>query len=69
MKVQKTPVVRYPYASKVTVSRTKDGCWIIDRFPNRTTLPPVTFANWDEAQWTGTVWANEEHEARRNEEE
>lgn len=62
MKVYTTQVSRNPWAQEVTVSRTKNGRWIIDRVTSKTILPANTFTCWDHAEWTGNAWANEEFE-------
>lgn len=60
MKTYTSPVRRSPWAQRVTVSRTRDGRWLIDRVTHQSILPASTFSNWDHAEWTGNAWANEE---------
>lgn len=60
MKVYTTEVKRSVWAKKVTVSRTREGRWIIDREGRQTILPSWQFKSWDHAEWTGNAWANEE---------
>ena len=60
MKVYTTEVKRSPWAQSVTVSRTKEGRWVIDRVTSRTILPSWQFKSWDHAEWTGNAWANKE---------
>jgi len=59
MKVNTSEVKRSPWAKEVTVSRTQNGRWIIDRVTNKTILPAKTFACWQHAEWTGNAWANQ----------
>ncbi len=63
MKIYTSEVKRSPWAKSVTVSRTRDGRWIIDRgYSSITIVPAKTFSDWDHAEWTGNAWANEELE-------
>lgn len=62
MKIYTTPVERSVWAKNVTVSRTRNGRWIIDRVNHMSILPANTFSSWDHAEWTGNAWANEELE-------
>lgn len=64
-----TPVKRSPWAHEVTVSRTRSGRWVVDRVAHKTILPADYFDNWDEAEWTGNKWANEELAERLADEE
>ena len=63
MKIYTTEVKRSPWAQNVIVSRTQNGRWVIDRETHKSYLPANTFKSWDEAQWTGNAWANQELEA------
>lgn len=65
MRVYKEPVELNFWASRVTVSRTREGRWCIKRDQHYTELPASAFDSWDHAQWTGNAWANEEYEASR----
>ena len=65
--IQKQPVARNPWAHQVTVSRTRDGRWILDRVASTSIYPAKCFANWDEAEWTANHLANEELKQRQNE--
>jgi hypothetical protein len=60
MKVYTSEVKRSPWAKPVTVSRTRNGRWIIDRVIAKTELPANTFSCWEHAEWTGNAWANTE---------
>jgi len=62
MKVYTSEVKRSPWANEVTVSRTQDGRWVIDRVDAKTVLPASTFESWQHAEWTGNAWANKEYE-------
>ena len=62
MKVYTSEVKRSPWAQQVTVSRTMDGRWVINRGCARSELPAKTFSCWAHAEWTGNAWANEELE-------
>lgn len=64
MRVYKEEVKLNPWASRVTVSRTRNGRWIITRGSSGSELPADTFENWDHAEWTGNAWANEEYERK-----
>lgn len=62
MKVYTSEVKRSPWAKEVTVSRTQNGRWIIDRVTAKTILPADAFTCWQHAEWTGNAWANQELE-------
>lgn len=62
MRVYKEEVKRHPWANEVTVSRTKNGRWIITHGSNGTEVPAATFNSWEEAEWTGNAWANEAYQ-------
>jgi hypothetical protein len=64
MKVYTSEIKRSPWAHKVTVSRTQNGRWIIDRITAKSELPASTFTCWEHAEWTGNAWANQELEQR-----
>jgi hypothetical protein len=66
MKVYRYEVKRNPWASEVTVSRTRNGRWIIQSQFGGMELPANTFTSWDYAEWTANNWVNEEYELRNN---
>lgn len=67
MRVYKQEVKRNPWAAEVSVSRTRNGRWVIRYGSNGSEVPASTFSNWDEAEWTANAWANEEHDKESRE--
>lgn len=63
MKIYTSEIKRNPWAQKVTVSRTQNGRWVIDRITSKSELPANTFTCWEHAEWTGNAWANQEIES------
>jgi hypothetical protein len=61
MKVYTSEIKRSPWAQQVTVSRTMNGRWVINRGSARSELPASTFNCWAHAEWTANAWANEEY--------
>lgn len=62
MKVYKEEVKRHPWAHEVHVSRTRIGRWVVRYGSNCSEVPAHVFSSWDEAEWTGNAWANQEYE-------